>query len=47
MGPAFDLDLTNLTWGNFFLKNLLPVTLGNIVGGGLFVGTFYWVANRK
>ena len=42
-----DLDLTNLTWGNFFLKNLLPVTLGNIVGGGLFVGTFYWVANRK
>ncbi len=42
-----DLDLTNLTWGNFFLKNLLPVTLGNIVGGGLFVGCSYWVTNRK
>ena len=41
------LDTTGLTWGNFFVKNLIPVTLGNIVGGGLFVGTFYWAANRK
>ena len=41
------LDITNLTWGNFFLKNLLPVTLGNIVGGGFFVGVIYWVTNRK
>lgn len=41
------LDTGSLTWGNFFLKNLLPVTLGNIVGGGLFVGTMYWVTNRK
>lgn len=24
----------NLTWGNFFLRNLLPVTVGNIIGGG-------------
>ncbi len=30
---AAGLDLSALTWGNFFLKNLLPVTLGNIVGG--------------
>lgn len=42
-----DLDISGLTWGNFFLKNLLPVTLGNIVGGGFFVGTIYWVTNRK
>ena len=41
------LDPANLTWGNFFLKNLLPVTAGNIVGGGLFVGTIYWATNRK
>ena len=27
------LDLSALTWGNFFLKNLLPVTIGNIIGG--------------
>ena len=31
-----------LTWGNFFLKNLIPVTLGNIVGGAVFVGAAYW-----
>lgn len=28
------------------LKNLIPVTLGNIVGGGLFVATFYWVTYK-
>lgn len=27
-----------LTWGNFVTKNLIPVTLGNIVGGMIFVG---------
>lgn len=27
-----------LTWTNFLTKNLLPVTLGNIVGGMVFVG---------
>jgi len=32
----------HLTWGNFFLANLLPVTIGNIIGGGLMVGLIYW-----
>ena len=32
----------NLTWGSFFLKNLLPVTIGNIIGGALLVGIVYW-----
>ncbi len=41
---ASGLDLSSLTWGAFFLHNLLPVTLGNIVGGGLFVGALYWAA---
>lgn len=27
-----------LTWGNFVMKNLIAVTLGNIVGGMVFVG---------
>lgn len=27
------------------VRNLVPVTLGNIVGGGLFVGGAYWFAN--
>lgn len=32
----------NLTWGNFFVKNLLPVTIGNIIGGAVMVGMVYW-----
>lgn len=36
------LDLTNLTWANFFTKNLIPVTIGNIIGGAIFVGLLYW-----
>lgn len=32
----------NLTWGAFFIKNLLPVTIGNIIGGAGFVGLVYW-----
>lgn len=36
------IDLTNLTWGAFFLKNLLPVTIGNILGGAGLVAAIYW-----
>lgn len=35
-------QLANLTWGGFLLNNLLPVTLGNIVGGGVMVAAVYW-----
>ena len=35
--------LANLTWGGFIANNLIPVTLGNIVGGAFFVSTLYWV----
>ncbi len=28
-------------------RNLLPVTLGNVVGGGLLVGTMYWWAYMR
>lgn len=31
-----------LTWGSFLGKNLLPVTLGNVIGGVIFVGMLYW-----
>jgi formate/nitrite transporter FocA (FNT family) len=34
--------LQNLTWGNFFANNLVPVTLGNIIGGAVFVAAIYW-----
>jgi formate transporter len=33
-----------LTWPNFLAANLLPSTLGNIVGGAVMVGDLYWVA---
>lgn len=32
----------NLTWGGFLLRNLLPVTLGNMVGGVVLVGVTAW-----
>ena len=35
------LDLSGLTWKNFLAGNLLPVTLGNVVGGVLF-GALMW-----
>src|SRR5262249_38294821 len=35
-------DFSNLTWPSFFVGNLLPVTLGNIVGGAVLVGAVYW-----
>ena len=31
-------QLSALNWGNMLVNNLLPVTLGNIVGGMVFVG---------
>ena len=32
----------HLNWGTFFYKNMIPVTIGNIIGGGIFVGSAYW-----
>jgi formate transporter len=31
-----------LAWSRFLLANLLPVTLGNLIGGVLLVGAVYW-----
>lgn len=36
-------NFSALTPGNFIFDNLIPVTLGNIIGGGLLVGLTYWV----
>jgi formate/nitrite transporter len=33
----------NLTWSGFLVDNLLPVTLGNLIGGGLLVAAVYWL----
>ncbi len=50
-GPEFWLAIdrsadqfSHLTWERFIVGNLLPVTMGNIVGGALLVGAVYWLA---
>jgi formate/nitrite transporter len=35
-------QLANLTWRAFFVQNLIPVTLGNLVGGTIMVAGVYW-----
>ena len=38
-----------LTWDRFIINNLIPVTIGNIIGGALLVGAVYWLIylNRR
>ena len=40
------LDLSALTWGHFLLNNLLPVTIGNILGGA-GVGLLLWRGHKQ
>ena len=44
--PAFTagtgIDVSGLTWGSFLINNLLPVTIGNIIGGAGLVAIVYW-----
>lgn len=35
-------DFANLTLSNFLVHNLIPVTIGNVIGGTLMVGAVYW-----
>lgn len=37
-------QLETLNWSSFLFVNLLPVTLGNIVGGSLIIGGAYYLA---
>ena len=53
-GPEFWLltganpaDFTDLTLSNFVFNNLIPVTIGNIIGGGVLVGLTYWAIYCK
>jgi formate transporter len=36
-------NLEVLTWNAFFVNNLIPVTIGNIIGGAVLVAAVYWV----
>jgi len=35
-------DYPSLTWERFLVGNLVPVTIGNIIGGAVLVGIVYW-----
>jgi formate transporter len=37
----------DLTIGNFIFNNLIPVTIGNIIGGGGMIGLTYWFIFRR
>ncbi len=46
--PTGILHGANVSWSDFAVHNLIPSTLGNIVGGALFVGCLYaYLYNRK
>ncbi len=42
MSATMTQNLTQPTFANLWLNNLIPVTLGNIIGGAFFVGFLYW-----
>ena len=42
----YGLTAESLTWGAFFVKNLVPVTLGNIVGGA-GLGMMFWAIHLR
>jgi formate/nitrite transporter len=41
-----DTAQPNVTWTSFLWNNLVPVTLGNLVGGAVLVGLVYWFVYR-
>ena len=40
-------QIASLNWGNFFAVNLLPVTIGNIIGGGFIIGGLFFYLHGK
>ncbi len=45
--PLAIFEGVQISWWSFIIKNLIPATLGNLVGGAFFVGTLYWYAYVK
>jgi formate transporter len=44
---GLSLDLSAITWPNFLFSNLLPVTIGNMLGGIIVVGLIYYFSYKK
>lgn len=40
-------QIESLNWGNFITNNIIPVTLGNIIGGMVFVGLIIYFIDKK
>ena len=40
--PASIYVGADITWSEFLLKNLIPATIGNLIGGVVLVGMVYW-----
>jgi len=40
--PAGMMYGASVSWSQFLFNNLLPVTIGNVIGGAVFVGVVYW-----
>jgi len=36
------LEAEGVTWTSMIINNLIPVTIGNIIGGAIFVACIYW-----
>lgn len=52
VGEALNIGVTQaaldkLTWGRFFYANLLPVTIGNLIGGVVFVAGLFFFSFKE
>lgn len=47
MVESFIGGCADVNIGNFFTGNLIPSTLGNVVGGGVFVGCIAWYCHAS
>ena len=46
--PTAIYNGANITWIDFIINNLIPATIGNIVGGAIFIGLIYgYIYNKK
>ncbi len=45
--PAAIYSGADILWADFLVQNLIPATLGNLVGGGFLVGCVYWYLYLK
>ena len=41
------LGAEGVNWGSIIIGNLIPVTIGNIIGGAVFVACIYWFTFLK